>query len=48
MGGFGTVGGVKRACELRYLIRQLKYDDTNKELAVALLDGVRRFYDDST
>lgn len=31
-----------------YLVRQLKYDDTNKELAVALLEGVRNFYDEST
>ena len=28
-----------------YLIRQLKYDDTNKDLALALLQGVRSFYD---
>ena len=31
-----------------YLLRQLKYDDTDKELVAALLDGVRRFYDEST
>ena len=31
-----------------YLIRQLKYEDTNKERALALLDGVRSFYDVST
>ena len=31
-----------------YLVRQLKYDDTNKELAAVLLDGVRRFYDERT
>ena len=31
-----------------YLVRQLKYEDTNKDLAVALLNGVRRFYDRST
>lgn len=31
-----------------YLVRQLKYDDTNKERALALLDGVRSFYDGST
>ena len=31
-----------------YLLRQLKYDDTNKELVAAFLDGVRRFYDEST
>jgi CheY-like chemotaxis protein len=28
-----------------YLLRQLKYDDTNKELAMALLEGVRSFYE---
>jgi CheY-like chemotaxis protein len=28
-----------------YLIRQLKYDDTNKDLALALLQGVKSFYD---
>lgn len=28
-----------------YLVRQLKYDDTNKELALALLSGVKAFYD---
>lgn len=28
-----------------YLIRQLKYADTNKELALALLQGVKVFYD---
>ena len=28
-----------------YLVRQLKYDDTNKELALALLSGIRAFYD---
>ena len=31
-----------------YLIRQLRYDDTDKELALALLEGIRRFYDEST
>jgi len=31
-----------------YLARQLKYDDTDKSLAAALLEGVRRFYDEST
>ena len=31
-----------------YLVRQLKYKDTNKVLAVALLDGVKSFYDEST
>ena len=31
-----------------YLVRQLKYDDTDKKLALALLDGVRSFYDAST
>jgi CheY-like chemotaxis protein len=31
-----------------YLVRQLKYDDTNKELTLALLHGVRSFYDEST
>jgi hypothetical protein len=28
-----------------YLVRQLKYPDTNKPLVLALLSGVRRFYD---
>lgn len=28
-----------------YLMRQLKYDDTNKDLVLALLAGVRAFYD---
>lgn len=28
-----------------YLIRQLKYDDTNVELTMALLEGVKSFYD---
>lgn len=28
-----------------YLLRQLKYKDTNKDLALALLDGVRASYD---
>jgi hypothetical protein len=27
-----------------YLVRQLKYQDTNKMVALALLDGVRRYY----
>lgn len=31
-----------------YLVRQLKYGDTNKEVALALLDGVHSFYDAST
>lgn len=31
-----------------YLVRQLKYDDTDKDLALALLEGVRSFYDEST
>lgn len=31
-----------------YLVRQLNYRDTNKERALALLDGVRSFYDEST
>ena len=31
-----------------YLVRQLKYDDTNKALVLALLDGVRCFYEEST
>lgn len=31
-----------------YLIRQLKYEDTNKVRAVALLDGIRSYYDAST
>ena len=28
-----------------YLIRQLKYEDTNKELVLAILKGVKAFYD---
>jgi hypothetical protein len=28
-----------------YLVRQLKYDDTKKDLALALLQGVKSFYD---
>jgi CheY-like chemotaxis protein len=28
-----------------YLMRQFKYNDTNKELALALLEGVKSFYD---
>ena len=31
-----------------YLVRQLKYDDTDKERALALLDGVLSFYEEST
>ena len=31
-----------------YLARQLRYDDTDKDRALALLDGVRSFYDGST
>lgn len=31
-----------------YLARQLKYDDTDKDRTLALLDGVRLFYDGST
>ena len=31
-----------------YLVRQLKYDDTDENLSLALLDGVRRFFDGST
>ena len=31
-----------------YLVRQLKYGDTNKARALALLDGVRTYYDSST
>jgi hypothetical protein len=31
-----------------YLMRQLKYPDTDKELVLALLDGVRRYYEDET
>ena len=31
-----------------YLARQLKYDDTDKDRALALLDGVRSFHDGST
>ena len=36
------------ACAYGYLLRQLKYEDTNKALALALLDGVRHFFDGST
>jgi hypothetical protein len=28
-----------------YLLRQLKYDDTNKDLALALLTGVKAYFD---
>ena len=28
-----------------YLLRQLKYEDTNKELALALLDGVMKSFE---
>jgi CheY-like chemotaxis protein len=28
-----------------YLVRQLKYEDTNKELVLAVLEGVKAFYD---
>ena len=31
-----------------YLLRQLKYEDTDKARALALLDGVRNFFDGST
>lgn len=31
-----------------YLVRQMKYDDTNKALSLALLEGVKSFYDEST
>lgn len=31
-----------------YLVRQLKYNDTNTDRALALLDGVRAFYDGTT
>ena len=31
-----------------YLVRQLKYDGTNKDLALALLDGVKKFYEESS
>lgn len=31
-----------------YLVRQLKYNDTDKDRALALLDGVRSYYDGST
>ena len=31
-----------------YLVRQLKYEDTDKVLALALLEGVRSFYDGNT
>jgi hypothetical protein len=28
-----------------YLLQQMKYKDTNKELAIALLCGVKQYYD---
>lgn len=31
-----------------YLMRQLKYDETNKCLALDLLDGVKKYYDESS
>ena len=31
-----------------YLVRQLKYDDTDKDRALALIEGIRSFYDGST
>ena len=31
-----------------YLVRQLKYDDTDKDRVLALLDGVRSFYETNT
>ena len=31
-----------------YLVRQLKYKDTDKDRALALLDGVRSYYDENT
>lgn len=33
------------ACAYSYLVRQLKYDDTDKPLALSLLGGVRAFFD---
>ena len=47
---FGVAAGRREvaACAYSYLVRQLKYGDTNKELAMALLDGVRNFYEEST
>lgn len=33
------------ACAYAYLVRQLKYEDTDKELILALLQGVRRYFD---
>jgi CheY-like chemotaxis protein len=33
------------ACAYSYLLRQLKYGDTNKELVLALLVGVKAYYD---
>ena len=43
--GLERMRGEIAATAYSYLIRQLKYDDTNKELALALLSGVRAFYD---
>ena len=31
-----------------YLVKQLKYEDTNKDLALALLHGVRAYFDENT
>jgi len=44
----GRAGGGQReiaAAAYSYLMRQLKYNDTNKDLALALLDGAKRYYD---
>jgi CheY-like chemotaxis protein len=47
---FGRVSAGNRevaASAYAYLMRQLKYKDTNKELALALLEGVKAFYDET-
>jgi hypothetical protein len=44
----GRAGAGQRevaAAAYSYLIRQLKYEDTDKDLSLALLEGVKRYYD---
>lgn len=36
------------AAAYSYVVKQFKYPDTNKDLALALLDGIRSFYDRHT
>lgn len=43
-----TTGAGQRevaACAYAYLVRQLKYDDTDKDLILALLQGVKNYFD---